>query len=812
MKNRWLYLLLWLTVSVAGMQDARGQKVKPDNTVAEKWMQVNASSATVLQWFEWIEKSTDVVLSYNPTQIDLDKRCRIEQGGRMTLQDLLHKILADYQVQLAFIPPRKLVIQARRIENYYVSGTVCEAESEERLYGAVVTLEGRDGKQWNTISNGNGIFRVYVPEGSYTLKTSYIGYEPQARKIKVGQDCFVQTYLKPMLFEMEEVTVQSTKRENELCELTPSNLLSFSGNDLFSQIWILPGVTSSLAGHNFMVDGGGYDENQLLLDGVPVFHPGHLNSLLPVFNGDAVKNMVFHKGFFPTRLEGRISSVTEVNLKEGNKEEHVRTLTLDMPAASVMLEGPILKNKLSYMVSARRSWLDFFDGLLSEEDRLNHSMYDYNAKLSYSFSPVSTLNFLAYGARDDYRLPIGENGDNASVLRWDNQVYQLSYTTQKGKLGNTSSLFYSSHTNRAYMGEIGYDAEDYVHSGIKSLNAATDFSYSLENLYHARWGVKYTYEIYDLVSQAEEMRVRHEPVQQVSLYYDNLLRISPELSVQVGVHGVGYYPQHSRSYYSIQPRLSVKYFPSEENLLYLNFSKMEQFYHYLRFDSFSLPTDFRMPSIDSFKPRSSEHYEMGWKHFLKNGQLEVSAYYKTRRNVLALRPDFWIEDGEWKNALMVGKGDSYGVKGYYFQRWKRWNLQLSYAYSRSREWFGEMPERGKMSSLYDVPHQLAGAVSYQLMKRSSLSVGGMLRSGKVMQLDENFELLPADEFRKRREPLNYRVDVGYSYRKSFGEKLFLLRLGIYNVVGNPSEEDILNFYSVHWHSNCLPYGSISFKF
>lgn len=104
---------------------------------------------------------------------------------------------------------------------------------------------------------------------------------------------------------------------------------------------------------------GGYDENLLLLDGVPVFHPGHFSSLLPVFNGDAVKNMVFHKGFFPTPLEGRISSVTEVNLKEGNKKEHVRTLTLDMPAASVMLEGPIIKNKLSYMVGARRSWLDF---------------------------------------------------------------------------------------------------------------------------------------------------------------------------------------------------------------------------------------------------------------------------------------------------------------------------------------------------------------------------------------------------------------------------------------------------------------------
>lgn len=148
-----------------------------------------------------------------------------------------------------------------------------------------------------------------------------------------------------------------------------------------------------------------------------------------MFNGDAVKNMVFHKSFFPTRLAGRLSSVTEVNLKEGNKDEHMRTLTLDMPAASVMLEGPILKQKLSYMVSARRSWLDFFDNLLSEDDRLNHSSYDYNAKLSYSISPLSTLNLLAYGARDDYHLPMYE-GETTSVLRWENQVYQLSYNTQ----------------------------------------------------------------------------------------------------------------------------------------------------------------------------------------------------------------------------------------------------------------------------------------------------------------------------------------------------------------------------------------------
>ena len=189
--------------------------------------------------------------------------------------------------------------------------------------------------------------------------------------------------LKPALFEVDEVTVRSIRNEAELTEITPSGMLSFNGNDLFSQIWILPGVTGTPTGNNFMVDGGSYDENIILLDGVPVFHPGHVNALLPQFNGDVIKNIVFHKGFFPTRLEGGLSSVTEFNLKDGNKNRHTRTFSIDMPAASLTLEGPVIKNRLSYLVSVRRSWMDFFDELLSAENRLNHYSFDYTAKLSY---------------------------------------------------------------------------------------------------------------------------------------------------------------------------------------------------------------------------------------------------------------------------------------------------------------------------------------------------------------------------------------------------------------------------------------------
>lgn len=329
----------------------------------------------------------------------------------------------------------------------------------------------------------------------------------------------------------------------------------------------------------------------------------------------------------------------------------------------------------------------------------------------------------------------------------------------------------------------------------------------------ARWGAKYAYEVYELAEQDDLLRTRYEPVHQFSLFYDNLLRLTPRLTAQVGVHFVGYLPRHHRSYYSIQPRFSLKYHPAEKELFYLHFSRMEQFYHYLRFDYLSLPTDFRMPSIDGFRPRSSEHYEAGWKHFLENGQIELSAYYKTRRHVVALSPETFIEDDQWDQYIMTGNGDSYGAKAYFYNTWKRWTLQLSYAYTRSREWFPQLEDRGKLPSLYDIPHQLGAALSCQIGRHSSLSLGGTVRSGRIIELDEFLDPLPADRFRTEREHTRYRLDAGYSFRKDFGaDKLLLLRLGLYNIVGNPSEEEVLSYYSVHWYGNCLPYASVSFKF
>lgn len=380
----------------------------------------------------------------------------------------------------------------------------------------------------------------------------------------------------------------------------------------------------------------------------------------------------------------------------------------------------------------------------SEEDRLNHSTLDFNAKLSYDISPSSSLKALAYHAQDIYRMPVGPK-EKITAMRWNNQIYQLAYNFSKGKLSNTTSLFYTSHENVAHAGILGFETatRSYIHSGIKSMNVSTEFTYSYDNIYTTRWGAKYAHEVYDLAILGDTVRVRHEPIDQFSIFYDNLIRITSQLFTQVGVHFIGYLPEKHRDYYSIQPRFSLKYSPWTNDLFYLNFSRMEQFYHYLRFNTFYMPTDFRMPSIESYKPRSSEHYEAGWKHNLRNGALELSAYYKTRRNIVALRPETFVEDTEWGNYIMTGNGDSYGIKCYFYNYWRHWLLQLSYTYARSREWFDELKANGKIPSLYDIPHQLERSRHLQPQQQLLLLVGRTVEVGQdTRNRRDNFRPLP----------------------------------------------------------------------
>lgn len=787
-------------------------QIKPFNYKAEETVRLTISSASVQEWFKFIE-SKNVILSYNSALIDLTKRVSIP-NKEMSIIDLLKAILNEYKLRIIQIEKNKLILQVDGKKDMIISGRIREKETGEKLYGAMIMFRNAQSKPHFTSTNDNGIFLMKLQPGTYTLEVQYMGYEHYSQTINVKENAFLNIDLTAIIYKLKEVTVNPRKGYAELNEVTPSNMLSFNKSDIFAQINILPGVTGTTSNGSFQVNGGGDDENLVLLDGVPFYHTNHLNPRLSAFNGDAIKSVTFHRSFFPPEYEGRLSSVTDIKFKEGNKQKHSQTFTLDTPAASAVLEGPLIKNKLSYMIGARRSWMEIFDHWATDERKLNHSFYDVNAKLSYDINEKSSVELLAYKTSDAYRYP-QEYDTVKDVLKWDNQIYSLRFNTIWGKkLFNTNTVTYSSYNNRAYAPALGYTERKFIKSGVNLAAFSSDFSYKLYNIYSMSMGVKLSNEFFDIAQSVDTLIEIRKHITQLSCYYDNKIRITDKLYTQFGINFVSYFPYHDKHLYSIQPRFSLKYSPNESNMLYLGISKMEQFYHFLRMDIVPLPTDFRMPSIKGFLPSTSEHFELGWKHILKNGYVESSTFYKHRNNIMSLRPEVVENEDSWHKYIMTGKGESYGIKFFLYNDWQKFTLQCAYAYSRSKEWFTDMKSMGKLPSLNDIPHVGNLAMTYKITHHTGFTLGAFLQSGRIRETNDDYIYYTDDDFRAIRRKTNYRIDAAYNYIKAYkdSDRKLMFRIGLYNIIGNPTEEDYINLYSINIGKHCLPFGSISIKF
>ncbi len=798
--------LIWcLSISVTA-------QTNESNHAADETVNITVSSATVKEWFGLIE-SKGIILSYNSSMIMMDRQRTVSKGER-TVGALLNSILSEYKFKIIPAESKKLILQIEGMKKNTLTGSIKESETGEKLYGAVIIFKQPDGKIKYATSNSNGVFTTDLFSGTYSIEVRYMGYKPHNQRIEINKDLSLNIKLVPMTFALKEVTVKTRQSIDELNESTPSNMISFNSTDFFSKINILPGVINSDASGHFNVNGGNDDENLILLDGIQIYHPNHLNPMLSPLNGDAIKNITFHKNYFPTEYEGRLSSVTDIKIKEGNKQKFMQTLTLDMPAASAVFEGPIIKNKLSYMIGGRRSWLDLFNNQSANEDRLDHSFYDLNAKLSYDINDHSSIQITGYKTGDKIILP-NEDGSIHDALKWKNEMYALKFNTFLGKrIINTNTATYSSYENSVYAPLIGFDESKFVKGGTKRVAFSSSFNFNPLDIYTITGGIKLSHEHFDMFASGDSLNNIKKFINQLSFFYDNKIRITDKIYTQLGINFVAYFPHNDKSYYSLQPRFSFKYFFDEKDLLYVGISKMEQFYHSLRIDLLPLPTDFRMPSIMGFIPSTSNHFEAGWKRYIGNGYIESSVYYKRRNNIVAFRLEISQLNSGWSKYIMNGDGKSYGIQCFFYNNWEKFTLQMSYAYSRSKEKYSDLPEKGEVPSLYDIPHSANMALTYKFAPTSSVSIGAILQSGRIKDGDEEYGAYTLNQFRTERRKTRYRIDAAYNFTKNFkrDNTRLMFRIGLYNMIGNPSEEDIIDMYSVNWGIHCLPFGCISFKF
>lgn len=749
----------------------------------------------------------------------MDKQVAFSHPGQLSVRRLLQILLQDYDFRLIEMGGRKLLIQVDHVLVYDLTGSVRESGSGERLFGVSVRVTDSEGRSTYAVTDANGLFNLSVRRGPCHLTLSYIGYLPIEQRLDIDRDRLLNLLMQPQVYAIKSVDVKRRKSMEELDETAPSNLIAFSNADLFSQIRLLPSVSVSNTNMSFHVAGGSADENLFLLDDTPIYSPQHFNSMQAPFNGDAVKSVSFHSGYIPTQYEGRLSSVTNVRLKDGNKQRFEHTLSFDMPSVSLVSEGPVIKDKLSYLASLRRSWLDLFDDFLRPEDRTNLTAYDYNLKLDYEIDSLTTIKASAYNSNEDFHLSpddeeiFTDNSKKHSVLHGNNQLYTLSLNTLLSpQFTLRGNIAYSRYTSRANARDFGIAGTDIIRSRISTMSSHIDCAYTPGALYTAHFGIRGAWEKYILGGVFTAPEATEEAVRQLSLYYDSRIRLTPELYIQVGLNYVFYHPRHNKEFHSVQPRFSMKYALADNDLLYGSVSRMEQFFHHVMLTEITMPFDFLMPSIGGFRPSYSTHYEVGWKHYFRSGIMEVSAYYKQRESVLSFRP--WPnENGStWADYIMEGNGDSHGASFYFYNQWHRLGWQLSYTLSKSREWYAALPLRGKMPSLYDIPHNLNSVVSYRMGHHSTVALGGTLRSGRVLGDDDLDIPMTPSTFRTSRDHMRYHIDMSYTFQRKYRLGNFLMRFGLYNVLGNPSEEEMLYFFSVQTKKHCVPYATVTFKF
>ncbi|MBK0404833.1 TonB-dependent receptor [Adhaeribacter sp. BT258] len=670
---------------------------------------------------------------------------------------------------------------------FTLNGYVKDESSGEALIGATV-YDRRSGK--GTSTNQFGFYSLTLPADSVALLFSYVGYHPKQQHFHLKANLTLNTTLKQSQ-ELSEVEITATKdpRIEETTQMSavevPIELVKkmpalFGEVDVLKVIQLMPGVQSGgEASTGLYVRGGSPDQNLILLDGVPLYYVSHLGGFFSVFNADAISNVTLIKGGYPARYGGRLSSVLDIRMREGNMKKIKGYGSLGLISAKLALEGPIIKDKTSFMVSGRRSYIDLFmrpiskaatDGAVS----FGYHFYDFNAKINHILSPNDRLYLSFYGGddksiatmEDDYTSDNNEfETTGKSRLMWGNLLTSLrwNHLFNEKLFSNTTVNFTryrflvdfeqknSSNQNGETKKEEAYFG---YNSGITDFSARTDFDFYPDPQHSIKFGAQTIYHTFRPGVTAIRANFGSDQktdttfgssnikAWESSVYAEDDWEINPKLKVNGGLHFSNFLV-NSKSYFSAQPRLSARYLLPDRYSLKASYATMQQFVHLLTNSDAGLPTDLWVPVTDRVKPQFSQQVALGLAKSLtlKEEEYEVSVegYYRTMRGLIEYKEgsNFFGSTSDWQdNVETGGKGWSYGGEFLFQKKTGRLNGWIGYTLAWSERQFpGTNINLGnKYPFRYDRRHDIGAALTYQLSEDVSLSGSWVYGTGNAITL------------------------------------------------------------------------------
>lgn len=734
-------------------------------------------------------------------------------------------------------------------QKHTLSGYVEDEATGERLISANIynseTLQG-------VISNNYGFYSLTLPESKFTLTYSFVGYKPVTLDINLIKDTLINVSLEPLI-NIDEVIISAEKAKSavqstqiSMTELSSKTIKAlpvlFGEVDVLKALQLLPGVQSGNEGTSgIYVRGGGPDQNLILLDGVPVYNANHLFGFFSVFNPDAISSVKLIKGGFPARYGGRLSSVLDIRMKDGNNKEFTAEGSVGIISSKLTLEGPIAKDKTSFIVSGRRTYIDIlaqpFIGLSNARNNYGDNtggyyFYDATAKINHRFSNKSRLFLSTYLGRDKAYMRMNNESEtrkdeNNVGLGWGNLTMALRWNYLiTPKLFSNTTLTHSRYNFNTSM-EMKESLNDTISdnfafsydSGIQDWTAKVDFDYLPNPNNSIKFGYNHIYHtfspgvtVFELGSNGENVidttfGNKNIYAHEMELYAEDDWKMGTRFKANIGIHASGFLVQDS-SYYSLQPRVSVRFLVNENMSLKAAYSHMTQYIHLLSNSGIGMPTDLWVPSTAVIKPQKSVQFAMGVVYEISEGiEISLETYYKEMDNLIEYKEgaSFFSLQGGWEDKLEFGEGNAYGIEFLARKKLGKTSGWIGYTLSWANRRFDNISFGEWFPYRYDRRHDFSIVLSQHITDNINLGVTWVYGTGNAVTvplekygglsslpffsgrgiMSEGGELYmnPINHFETRnnyRMLAYHRLDIGINFNKETKWGFRTWSLGVYN--------------------------------
>jgi energy-converting hydrogenase Eha subunit B len=664
--------------------------------------------------------------------------------------------------------------------NIVISGYISEKKSGERLIGAII-VEPSSGL--GAATNSFGFYSLSLPEAdSVQLRVSYIGFETQLVSTPARATTVLNISLSASV-QLAEVTVKAQSdaihdkvqmSSVDLPIATIKSLPAFLGEvDIMKAIQLLPGVQSGNEGASGLyVRGGSPDQNLILLDGVPVYNASHLFGFFSVFNADAVKSVSVIKGGFPARYGGRLSSVIDINMKEGNQNELHGEGGIGIVASRLTLEGPIKKGKSSFMVSGRRTYIDLLaQPLMSKSERGGYNFYDLNGKINFSLGKRDHVYISGYGGNDKFYAKTkyestGSNSTSNASLIWGNITAVARWNHQySSRLFGNLTAYYSQYrfqlSSEQQDRNIG-STDSYLlkySSGINDKALRYDFDYAPTANHAIKAGVGYIAHTYKPSAQQTKFETggtvpvdttTGEPeinASEIDAYIEDEMRLGSRMKVNAGVHFAAFSVGQS-TFTSFQPRVSMLYRISNRISAKASYVQMAQFIHLLTNSSIGLPTDLWLPATEKVKPQQSWQTAAGLAYTVGAGlELSLEGYYKAMDGVIEYKEgaSFMGSSTGWESKVEIGQGTSYGLEVFAQKKKGKFTGMMGYTLSWTSRQFDALNGGKWFPYKYDRRHDFKIAGVFKVSNRIELSAEWLYGTGNALTIPIGTYVGPAGD-------------------------------------------------------------------